>query len=325
VTATESPGRRARRIASWVAPYIVAALVITFILRRYSITEIRAEMAKGHPWPLVPIALVTYVGSLLFVAAADRVVLTGLLGRDIPGYFAMAKGKAASVLLHIVHYALGQGAYATWLARRTGLTLGRAGGLLFYIVAGELCSVTLYAALVILLLRPSVPDAVLPLVLGIAVTLVAFVLLIPSTRLERFALLETFGKVGRRRGMAQLGIRLFQHTTTSTGSWLAAKAFGLDIPIEVMLSYMPVILVVGSLPVNVAGFGAVQGAWLLLEPWAPGERILAFSVVWQAISALALIARGLPFLRGVTRDIRLGHEANAPATSASLGEVAEPE
>jgi hypothetical protein len=76
-----------------------------------------------------------------------------------------------------------------------------------------------------------------------------------------------------------------------------------------MLSYLPVILVVASLPVNVAGFGAVQGAWLLLAPWAPGERILAFSVLWQAFSAAALVLRGLPFLSGVMRDIREGQKA----------------
>ena len=306
--AREPAARRARRVISWVAPYVVGGLVITFILRRYSISEIYGEMQRGNAWPLVPIALVTYVVSLLFVAAADRVVLRGLLGEDIPSYFAVARGKAASVLLHIVHYALGQGAYGTWIARRTGLGLGRAGGLLFYIVAAELASVAVYAGGVILLLRPAVPAAVLPLVLGIAGALVGFLLLVPDTRLERVALLETWGKVGRLRGLAQLGIRLFQHTTTTTGSWLAARAFGLDIPLEVMLAYMPVILVVGSLPINVAGFGAVQGAWLLLSPWASGERILAFSVVWQAFSALALIVRGAPFLPGVMADIRAGRE-----------------
>jgi len=293
-------------VLSWVAPYVVAALVITFILRRYSISDIQHEMAKGNALPLVPIALVTYVMSLLFVAAADRVVLAGQLGAAVPGYFAIARGKAASVLMHIVHYALGQGAYGTWIARKSGLTLGRAGGLLVYIIASELCSVCLYAGLVISIFRPAVPPAVLPTVLGIAATLMALVVILPSTRLERFALLETWSKVGRKRGLAQLGIRLFQHTTTSTGTWLAARYFGLDIPLAVMLSYMPVILVVGSLPINVAGFGAVQGAWLLLEPWAPGERILAFSVVWQAISALALIVRGLPFLKSVLADIREG-------------------
>ncbi|MBE7481208.1 MAG: flippase-like domain-containing protein [Polyangiaceae bacterium] len=120
--------------------------------------------------------------------------------------------------------------------------------------------------------------------------------------------LADLGQGRARARLAQLGIRLCQHATTTSATWLAARWFGLDIPLTVMLSYMPVILVVASLPINVAGFGAVQGAWLLLSPWAPAERILAFSVVWQAVSALALIARGLPFLRGVLADIRAGRK-----------------
>ncbi|MBK8998263.1 MAG: hypothetical protein IPM35_21275 [Myxococcales bacterium] len=256
-----------------------------------------------------PLALVTYVASLVWVAAADRTVLAGLLPPDkTPSYFGVAKGKAAAVVLHIVHYALGQGIYATWVARRTGLNLGQAGGLIFYIILAELGSVCLYATLVIVIGRPAVPGAVLPVVLGVALSIIAAVVLVPATRVERFGFLQIWVKVGRARGLAQLGIRLCQHATTTSATWLAARWFGLDIPLTVMLSYMPVILVVASLPINVAGFGAVQGAWLLLSPWAPAERILAFSVVWQAVSALALIARGLPFLRGVLADIRAGRK-----------------
>lgn len=284
-------------------------MVIFFISRQYSISAIRAEMAKGEWLPLIPLAFATYVASLAWVSAADRTVLRGLLAEDLtPSYFAVAKGKAAAVVLHIVHYALGQGIYATWMARRTRLNLGQAGGLIFYIILGELGSVCLYAALVIGIGRPDVPSAVFPLVLGIALAVIAAVVFLPVTRSERFGFLQIWVKVGRSRGLAQLGIRVCQHATTTTATWLAARWFGLDIPMAVMLSYMPVILVVGSLPINVAGFGAVQGAWLLLSPWAPAERVLAFSVVWQAVSALALVARGLPFLRGVLADIREGKQ-----------------
>lgn len=289
-----------------LAPYLITALVIAFILRRYSLDAIRDEMSRGNALPLFPIALGTYIGSLLFVAAADSVVLRGLLGGSGPRYLALIKGKAASVVLHIVHYALGQGAYATWLGRTTGIGAARTGGLIGYIIAQELCSVCVFAALVIGVGRPAVSPALLYTVLGIAAVLLGMLLVAPLTRLERVAALETWTRVGAGRGLGQIGIRLLQHTTTTTGTWIAASVFGLEIPFWVMLSYLPIILVVASLPINVAGFGAVQGAWLLLSPWAVPERILAFSVVWQAASAVALVIRGLPFLRGLLSDIRAG-------------------
>jgi hypothetical protein len=288
------------------APYLIALGVIAFILNRYSIEAIRDEMARGNSLPLIPIAFITYVLSLLWVTGSDKLVFAGAIGENAPSYFSVARGKAACVLLHIVHYALGQGAYATWIGRRTGIGLARTSGLIGYIVLAELCSVSLFAVVVIAIGRPAVPSALVLTAGGIALALVLLILVAPITHLERVAALETWSRVGRSRGLGQIGMRLLQHTTTTTGTWLAAQAFGLDIPFAVMLSYIPVILIVGSLPVNIAGFGAVQGAWLLLSPWAPAERILAFSVVWQASSALALVLRGLPFLRPVLAEIRAG-------------------
>jgi hypothetical protein len=287
-------------------PYVVAGLVIAFILRQYSLESILQEIKKGNAWPMVPIALVTFLISLLWVALADRIVVRAESPDRAPSYFGMVRGKAAAVVLHIVHYALGQGAYGTWIARRTGIGVARASGLMLYIVAAELCSVCAYAAIVILIGRPAVPPSLFYLVVGVSGVLTAFVLLSSIRPGEPLRFLGTWKRVGPTRGVLQLGVRLCQHATSTTGTWLAAQAFGLDIPLPVMLSYLPVILVVASLPLNVAGFGAVQGAWLLLAPWAPGERILAFSIVWQAFTAGALVLRGLPFLSGVMRDIREG-------------------
>ena len=38
---------------------------------------------------------------------------------------------------------------------------------------------------------------------------------------------------------------------------------------------------VGAMPVNVGGFGAVQALWLVFEPWSSGPAILAFNFVWH--------------------------------------------
>jgi len=63
----------------------------------------------------------------------------------------------------------------------------------------------------------------------------------------------------------------------------------------------------GSMPVNVAGIGAVQGAWLLLVPWAQGgEQILAFAVLWQRVVGAGMVLRGLPFVRQVASEIERG-------------------
>jgi hypothetical protein len=298
----------------WVSrlfPYVFAAGVLAFLSRRYSVDAIYAEMARGNSLPLIPIAIGTFVMSLTFVAAADSIVLRTLLRPEqVPSYFAVIRGKAATVLLHIVHYALGQGAYATWLARKTGLRLAEVSGLLLYIVLAELCSVCLYAMVVIAVGRPAVPAAVPIFATATGLGLTALILILPfaKTLLDRFVVLHPWTRGSPLRGLSHLAVRMLQHTTTTVGTWAAAQAFGLDIPFWVMLSHVPIILIVSSLPVNVAGFGAVQGVWLLLTPWASPERILAFSVMWQLASCLALIVRGTPFVRSAMADIRRGRE-----------------
>ena len=78
---------------------------------------------------------------------------------------------------------------------------------------------------------------------------------------------------------------------------LAARAFGLAVPLGTLLAYVPLLLLVTSMPVNVAGIGAAQAAWLLFFlPFEQGSRIVAFQLVWTAMMGAGIVLRGLPFL-----------------------------
>ena len=78
---------------------------------------------------------------------------------------------------------------------------------------------------------------------------------------------------------------------------MAARAFGLDIPAGAMAAGLPVIYVVGVLPLNVLGLGVVTAAWVaVFERFASGADILAFQFLYQALSIAMTVARGLPFL-----------------------------
>ena len=287
-------------------PWAVAIGAIALILRKYSLAEIAREVARGNTLATIPFALGGFVVTLLLVAIADGIVMRDNLGA--PRYRDVIRGKAASVLLFLVHYGVGQGAYAAWIGRKTGGGVGPTAAVMLYIVGAELCSICAFAAIVILAAGPTVPPSLLYAVAGISTVLVLFVLTGPLNLMnaDRVVLFRPWTRMKRRRGLAQLAVRVVQHSVGALATALAARAFGLDIPVAVMMAYVPVITVIASLPINVAGVGAVQGAWLLLSPWAPGEQILAFSFVWQLVVSGVLVARGLPFLRGVTREIREG-------------------
>lgn len=301
-----------------VAPYVIAGVAIALVLRKYSIDEIRAEMARGTWWPLIPIAAVTFVATLIPMMFADSIVCRGAL-RKPPRAWDVLRARAATVLLHIIHYAAGQGAYTVWIARKTGSTPSEAGGAILFIMASELTSVCLFTTAAILLFQPSIPSGVLAFTAITSAVLIAFILLGPFRAIPFFDRVKVFRpwtRGNRSRSLAQIGIRLCQNTIATLGTIAAAHAFGLTVPVGVLIAYLPIIGLVNAMPVNIAGIGAVQAAWLLLEPWAPGEQILAFSVVWGLCAGGVLVLRGLPFMRGVTREIREG--AAQPETAEPL-------
>jgi hypothetical protein len=87
-------------------------------------------------------------------------------------------------------------------------------------------------------------------------------------------------------------------------TWVAGRAFGLPVPLKAWASFLPVLLVIGAMPINVGGFGPVQAAWLMLfGPWASGPAILAFQFLWHLALITALFLRGAPFLRDVVADV----------------------
>ncbi|MEJ7735658.1 MAG: hypothetical protein WKG00_41530, partial [Polyangiaceae bacterium] len=99
-------------------------------------------------------------------------------------------------------------------------------------------------------------------------------------------------------------------------TWLGARAFGLGIPASAMATYLPIILLVSALPVNIAGLGPATAVWVLaFERWVPGERVVAFQFLWQLAFGLGVVVRGLPFVRKVIAEIDEGRAGAAARRS----------
>jgi uncharacterized membrane protein YbhN (UPF0104 family) len=109
-----------------------------------------------------------------------------------------------------------------------------------------------------------------------------------------------------RAFLASILARVGTATVVFTTTWAAARAFGMPIPFGVVAAYVPLLLAVGSLPISVGGFGAVQGAWLVFSPWAPASQILAFQFIWNLAQMAGQLARGLPFVRRVVLGVTAG-------------------
>jgi hypothetical protein len=299
------PARPAWRI--WlrrIAPWVIATGVLVFVLREHSPARILEEMGHGNSLPLIPLALVLIFANLVLICLADRIVI----GPHVEGmrYVDLLRGKAAAALLGMVGYAAGHGGYAVWIARRNRTGAPVAGGLLLYIMASELTAVALVASLSSLL-ADDVPDVIRIGAPATASVLIFLMLIAPFNLLGDTSRVLKPWRMPRRYALAQVAVRTVQLCGVALATWLAMLAFGLEVPLWAVVAYLPIVLVVGSLPVNVAGFGAVNGAWLLFTPeHATGPEILAFQFLWQVACGAAIGLRGLPFIRRFVVEIDEG-------------------
>jgi hypothetical protein len=248
----------------------------------------------------------------LSYAACDRVIFEAAIGPV--AYRDVVRAKAACSVLQTLGYFYGGGGYAVWIARTTRSGPGRAAGAILYLMASDLIALCTVAGASAWLGGADVLTSVRTAATWIFGIQVVLILLGPTGGWLRLPLVfEPWRTVPRLRSFVQIAGRVLNTAILTAFTWGAMRAFGIDVPARAAAMYVPVILLAASLPVNVAGLGPGQAAWLLLLPWATGPQLLAFQAIWTLVSGLGILARGAPFLRGVLRQI----EEGAPLASAA--------
>jgi len=300
--------QRTRSWQTWslrIAPYAVTGVVLAGILHRYPAADIAHEMAAGHALRTLALAFAMPFIVWLPYAAYDWIVLNGAVGpmalRDV------VRAKAASAVLLILGYFLGGGGYAVWIGRTTRVGAARAAGAVLYVMASDLIAVCGVAGASMWLGGPGASPSLRAAATWVFAVQVALIVVGPyGGRLRLAPVFEAWRIVPRAWSFAQIAGRAGNIAIITAFAWAAMRAFGIDVPAGAAAMYIPVIMLVTSLPISVAGLGAAQAAWLLLLPWASGPRLLAFQALWQVFTGLGILARGIPFVRGVVREIEEG-------------------
>jgi hypothetical protein len=287
------------------APYLVTAAVLVTIFHKYPASEIAHQVTGGRALRVLPFALTMPFVLWLPYAFYDRVVFEGAIGPMALG--SVVRAKAASAVLLTLGYFVGGGGYAVWVARTTRTGAPRAAGAILYVMASDLTAVCAVAGPAMWLGGPDIAPSLRRAVTWIFAVQIWFILAGPHAGFLRLPeLFAAWRLVPRGRSLVQIAGRAGNIVILTAFTWGAMRAFGLEVPARAAAMYVPVIVLVTSLPINVAGLGAAQAAWLLLLPWASGPRLLAFHALWHVSSGIGILARGVPFLRGVTREIQDG-------------------
>lgn len=299
---------QANRILRWILPFLVSAILLVWLLSSMNVSAVLEHFTPDVASLFIPTLLVFLIISLSIEAISLVWVVSQY--HSFSSRFMAARMKAASYLLGLINYALGAGAVALLLHRRSGIPLPQAAGSVIVISLFDLGSLLLLS-LFALGMREA-EESVLNSSFIILATLLIFAgfgllrasfSLGPLDRLRDLKIFEA-----ARTLPIPLLIRLGVLRVIFVASFIlftagTLYAFGVSIPIWPMTMGVCVLLMISAIPMAAAGLGTGQIAFIaIFEKYAEPEILLAASLTMSFGLILSRAALGLIFAREFTSE-----------------------
>jgi branched-subunit amino acid transport protein AzlD len=250
----------------------------------------------------------------VFYFTLDAVVLWRVV-RWFHGELALADllpVRAVDYLLSILNHRVSQGAMVVYLARRLSTSLLEIASSILFLDLLQRTHLILWAGIGMALVSETLPTKLLFVPLGLLAIWAVFLnyvhggfaflgqyLSAPDWRLFR-----TFRLAAANRYAHVLLLKAPLLLVAVFAHYHATRAFGFEIPMPRLLATLPIIFMVGSLPINVARLGTTPLAWIYFhgDVVAP-PKLLAYSLAGHLTFMLANAALGLVFLPRAYREL----------------------
>ena len=289
-------------------PLLVSLAILAWLVGQVDLQQLLSVLSPRLAGLMVAALLVYGAATLLLEALSLRMLIPG----DVPGFGAWtaARIKCASYLLSILHYALGMGALAVLLRRRTPLSLAEAGSMVLLISVVDLVVVVSIIAIGSAFLQGIAPALPLPAVAAILLGFPTGLWLLRTPRslgpLEALRSLRIFAALREASllKLAQLfGLRVLFVGCFATLCSVTFPRFGVQAPLADVVVGTLVVGFVAGLPIAVAGLGTSQAAFLFLfRDYASQEALLAQSLVLSAGILALRGGMGVGFASEFTRE-----------------------
>ena len=218
--------------------------------------------------------------------------------------------RAVTYVVSIINTQLAQVALALYFHRRFQTPLAEITSTVAMLILLEVTNLISFATIGVIAFPGGAPLVliILPLGLGcfwIFITQVARGGLgVIGEKIGSHTLLKTFRAVRFRQGLLVLALKgsvfllsLFVHK-------YALTLFGMDIPLLRLLTFLPLVFMIGALPVTVAHLGTSQAAWIFFfKDYAAEADLLAYSLVSHLTFMLANGTIGLLFMPKAYADL----------------------
>jgi hypothetical protein len=304
-------------------PYLVALFALVWVLRQVDRHELISAVRHAPLGLFLAVSTVMLVVNLLCDTFAMHRVFSWF-GCQVP-YKDLVVVRAASYLLAVVNYHVGQAAIVGFLYRACGVPLLRASGWILFIIGINVGTIFLLSAAGASHATLPVIRAIPILVLG-GISLYALILWGRPSILTRRSLFAPLFQMGIRGHIKGVLVRL-PHVAVLLAWWyLSMELFGVHLPRMVALLYLPAYIATASLPINVNGLGVAQiVAVTFFAPYAevPIGALDALAAQKAAVTACCLccsifsiLFQLLTGLLCLDRATRLGMAAQPRAETA---------
>jgi uncharacterized membrane protein YbhN (UPF0104 family) len=308
------PAQQADPPPAWrrVLPWTIAAAILGYLAVTIPLDQVAGAIGRTSVPRLVALAAALVAGLLLADGLAMWVGFREALGPGLR-YRDLVVVRGASYLLAVLNYGAGQGGIVYFLRERHGV--GVVAGLGAVLLTSGAFIVVVALAVALGLAAGAVPEhpGLVAVVVAVAAALPAYLLVIAlrPAFLARRAFLGPLLRAGVGGTLRVAAARAPHLAVLIVGHWLALRLFGVQVPLAAALTLLPVMFLVGALPLAPSGLGTTQAAAItLFAGFAPGDEaarhaaVLAYSLSLQAVGTVLSASVGLACLRLATATSR---------------------
>ncbi len=304
----ELSGRR--NIWATFAPVGFTFAIFLFIFWRIPFAEFWKAFSEAKFLPFLALMVSFSLCFFLLDAFVLSMVIRWFHG-PLP-YRELLPVRAVTYLVSIINTQLAQAALALYIYRRFHTPLGQITSTVALLILLETTNLIFFAMVGAIAFPGGTPLVLLVLPLALAaiwllvMNLAQGKLGVLGRRLKDNVLLSTFRLAGLRQCATVLGLKGLVFFLALLVHSQALVFFGIEIPLLRLLTFLPVVFLVGALPITVAHLGTTQAAWIFFfGSYAPEADLLAYSLASHLTFMLANGTFGVLFLPKAYSDLFL--------------------
>ena len=293
-----------RRKLTTVLPWVITAGLLVYLFKKTPIQEVVEAASRAAPWTIPAMVVIT-----LAIFLADCLAIWKTFGWFVAAltFKEALTLRAATYLLAMVNYTLGQGAFVYFLNRTRGVRVMKAAAAVLLIMGINVLLLLLMATVGLLMGAQPLPGfqrGVYVAYVGLAVYIV--LLMLKPAWLRRRGAFEVLLSAGLSGHLKALLVRVPHTFTLLIFNYVGLTAFGVHVPFLQIVLCLPVVFLAGVLPA-VAGLGPIQAAMVLFfARYATGtqdEREAAVLAASLGSSAIAWCVQSLLGIIGIRSQL----------------------